>query len=220
MIRERTLHVVRDEIVKALFVEVRTPGQLDFDGSMITNYGRTIYKKDSVTGQRIDPEYVRGSAGRGYKTNSCPLPYDAFQSSRISKAVTMLPTHLNSLALYAYADRCDWSHVEVVSRHIWRLFLTSQSKKFREKKLKTLKGMVLLAMQDWKNRVQTDKELHKPARIRELLSINENQWRRDWLPYWRQMQELLSETDNQVLLNVYRKTSKKTSVHKGTVAAA
>lgn len=220
MVRERTLHVVRDEIIKALFIDVRTPGQLDFDGSMVTNYGRATSKKDEVTGQLMDTEYVRGSASRGYKTNSCPLAYDAFHSTKISRAVNALPDHLNSLALYAYTHRCEWRHVEVVSRHVWHLFLVSHPKKFRVKKLKTLKGMVLLAMQDWKNKIQTGKELNTPARVRELLKINENHWRRDWLPFWREMQNLLCDVENQVLMNVYRSTRKKTKSHKKEVAAA
>lgn len=220
MIKQQTLYAVRDEIINALHVDVRTRGQLDFDGSMITVYGKRVRSVDDVTGQRFDPEPVRGRSTRPYKTNSCPLPPNAFSLSRTSRAVNMLPEHLNSLALYAYAERCEWHHVETVARDLWQAFLASQEKAFRAKKEKTLKGMVYLSMQNWKHQVQTDSDLYTPQRIRELLDINEHHWRRDWLPYWRQLHELLSDIDYQVLLNVYRTTSRKARVDKKETAAA
>ena len=220
MIKQQALQAVRSEIINSLYIDVRTKGQLDFDASMITNDGKRVRLVDEVTGQRLDPDPVRGKSSRTFKTNSCPLPPNAFCLSKTSKVVNMLPDNLNSLALYTYADKCSWRHVEIVSRGLWQAFKACQDKPFREKKEKTLKGMVFLAMQNWKHQVQTDLDLLEPARIRELLNINEHHWRRDWLPYWRQMHDLLSATDHQVLLNVYRTTGKKTRVDNKTPAIA
>lgn len=210
MVQHKVLYVVRSEIVRTLNIDVcvRGRGQLDFDASMITNNdkrGRSSYV-DEVTEERIYPELVHATATRVSGGSRCPLSDDAFYLTRVTRAVNQLPENLNALALYAYSDDCHWDHVETVSCDLWNRFLSSQVKSFRAKKLKTLQGMVLLAMQNWKHTLQASADLHKPARIRELLGINENQWRRDWLPYWRQMHQLLSETDNQVLLNVYRAT--------------
>jgi hypothetical protein len=220
VIKQQTLSVVRNEVISALFVDVRTCGQLDFDASMITKYGRRIRRVDEVTGQRIDSDPVRGRSGRTYKTSSCPLPENAFWLTKISRALTMLPDHLNSLALFAYAERCDWHHVETVSRELWAAFLEDQSKAFRAKKEKQLKGMVYLAMQNWKSLLLTEREEHPPQKVRELLGVSEQNWRRDWLPYWRQMHNLLSATDEKVLVNVYRETSRKAAMDKRQTAAA
>ena len=210
MVQHKVLYVVRSEISRTLNLELcaRGRGQLDFDASMITNNdkrGRSSYV-DEVTEERIYPELVHATATRMSGGGRCPLPDDAFYLSRITRAVNQLPEKLNALALYAYSDDCSWDYVEAVSCELWGRFLAAQAKAFRAKKLKTLQGMVLLAMQNWKHTLRASADLHKPARIRELLGINENQWRRDWLPYWRQMHQLLSETDNQVLLHVYRAT--------------
>lgn len=207
--REQTLEVVRGEIISALSVDVRTQGQLDFDASMITNFGRRVRAVDEVTGQRIEKDPVRGRSGRTFKRSSCPLPPNAFFLTRITRAVNMQPEHLKSLALYAYAERCDWHHVETVAKHLWDDFKDQLDKPLREKKEKTLRNMVFLAMQNWKHQRQTDTDLHQPQRIRELLGISEHTWRRDWLPYWRQFHQLLSNTDEQVVKNVYRSTTKK-----------
>lgn len=220
MIEQQTLHAVRSEILSALYIDVRTHGQLDFDASMVTNYATRVRPVDEVTGQRFDPEPVRGRTGRGFKVSSCPLPPNAFSLLKTSRAVNMLPEHLNSLALYAYSERCEWRHIEVVAAVIWQRLLADQDKPFRAKKEKTLKGMVFLAMQNWRHLLTADADLHTPQRIRELLGINENQWRRDWLPFWRTYHELLSETDNQVLINVYRATSRQAKADKESTAAA
>lgn len=212
MIKQQTLSVVRNEVISSFFVDVRTRGQLDFDGSMVTNYGRQTRRVDVITGQKIDSDPVRARSGRAYQTSSCPLPPNAFFLTQITRAVTMLPDTLNSLALFAYAERCDWHHVENVSRHLWSVFLDKQNKSFREGKKKKLKGMVYLAMQNWKSLLLTEREVHEPAKVRDLLGINEQNWRRDWLPYWRQMHDLLSEADEKVLVDVYRKTSRTTAV--------
>lgn len=220
MIEPQTLYAIRVEILSALHVDVRTRGQLDFDGSMITKYGTKKRPVDSVTGERFDPEPVRGRSGRTFKCSSCPLPPNAFSLLKTSRAVTMLPEHLNSLALYAYSERCEWRHVEIVAAAIWQKLLDSQDKPFRAKKEKTLKGMVFLAMQNWRHRLTAENDLHTPQRIRELLVISEHQWRRDWLPFWRQFHDLLSETDNQVLIHVYRATSNTKARDKSATAAA
>ncbi|MGI2068128.1 bacteriophage antitermination protein Q [Shewanella glacialipiscicola] len=221
MIEPQTLYAIRVEILSALHIDVRTRGQLDFDGSMITKYGTKKRPVDSVTGERFDPEPVRGRSGRTFKCSSCPLPPDAFSLIKTSRAVTMLPEHLNSLALYAYSERCEWHHVEIVAAAIWQRLLVTQDKPFRAKKEKTLKGMVFLAMQNWRHLLTAENDLHTPQRIRELLDISENLWRRDWLPFWRQLHDLLSETDHQVLTHVYQATSQpKKARNKSTAAAA
>ncbi|EOW7174548.1 bacteriophage antitermination protein Q [Vibrio parahaemolyticus] len=220
MIKQQTLSFVREEIISALSADARTAGQLDFDASAITNYGRRIRRIDDITGQRIDSDPVRGSSSRTYKTSSCPLPHNAFWLSKITRAVTMLPDNLNSLALFAYAERCDWHHVETVSCELWATFLDAQEKALREKKKQKLKGMVYLAMQNWKSLLLTDREAHEPARVRELIGVSEQNWRRDWLPYWRQMHDLLSKTDEKVLVHVYRETSRKTAMDQKQTAAA
>lgn len=220
MIKQQTLCVVRDEVLSALHIEARTRGQLDFDASMITNYGRRVRQKDDETGQLIDNDPVRGSASRSYKTSSCPLPPNAFHLTRITRAINMLPEHQKSLALFAYTERCEWHHVETVARELWDAFLRKQDKAFRAKKEKTLKGMVYLAMQNWQHMLKTEADLHTPKRIRELLEINEHHWRRDWLPYWRQLHDLLTEFDEKVLSNVYRATCRKAAADKRKTAAA
>lgn len=220
MIKQQTLSFVRLEIISALHTDVRTAGQLDFDASAITNYGRRTRRTDEVTGQRIDSDPVRGSSSRTFKTSSCPLPHNAFWLTKISRAVTMLPDHLSSLALFAYSERCEWHHVEIVSRELWAAFLESQEKALREKKKQKLKDMVYLAMQNWKSLLLHECEAHTPARVRELIGVSEQNWRRDWLPYWRQMHDLLSKTDEKVLVNVYRETSRKAAMDKKQTAAA
>lgn len=73
MIKQQTLSFVRLEIISALHTDVRTAGQLDFDASAITNYGRRTRRTDEVTGQRIDSDPVRGSSSRTFKDKQLPF---------------------------------------------------------------------------------------------------------------------------------------------------
>lgn len=216
---QQTLSAVRDEIVSAMHVDVRTRGQLEIDGSAVVVPSRRsrIYKvadqfpdsKDSNSSQskeliNVDP--VRACESRSFKTSSCPLPANAFKSTRVTRVVNALPLDLFSLAQFAYAERCEWKHTEQVAKQLWAQFKSLQETAFRAKKLDTLKSMVFVSMQSWKHLVTTGGELYTPAKIRELLDLNEHTWRRDWLPHWRLMHELLSDTEQKVLKNVYEET--------------
>lgn len=216
---QHTLCAVRDEIVSALYVDVRTRGQLEFDASAVTVSSRKqrVYRvadqfpddlglSDSNSNEFINVEPVRACESRSYKTSSCPLPANAFKSSRVTRVVNSLPKNLFSFSQFTYAERCEWKHTESVACDLWAQFLSLQDVEFREKKRKSLKAMVFVSMQSWKHQVLTGGELYSPAKIRELLGLNKHSWRRDWLPHWRLMHELLSDFEGKVLKNVYEGT--------------
>ncbi|MEZ9525697.1 bacteriophage antitermination protein Q [Enterovibrio norvegicus] len=139
-----------------------------------------------------------------FKRSSCPLQHNAFALSRMRRKVFMLPDNLQAWALYAYGPTQEWAAVQTVTAELWKGFLASETSKFRAKKLKTLKGMAFLAVQDWRHQVLHEKELHAPGRLQELLKVNEANWRRDWLPFWRKMGALMAGIDRETLSNVYR----------------
>lgn len=213
---QQTLVCIREEMVDAMFLHIRSRGQLDLDESVITvrhvRRRRVDEFVDEVTGEQskhlINDDPVRGYNSASYKSSSVPLPYNAFFHTKITRSLNMLPEHQKSLALFAYQDQCEWCHIETVSRWLWVEFLNAQSVAFREKKEKQLKGMVFLAMQNWKENLLTGRDEHEPAKVRELLGVGESNWRRDWLPFWRQFHDLLSSTDTEVLTHVYRSTQK------------
>ena len=206
MIHNHSINSMRDELFDSLNVNALTRGQLDFDESSITVKKPRVIRRDDKSGQVLPFDPVRATQGKTFKCSSCPLPPHAFRQTRITRAVHMLDDSHSSFALFAYSDRCSWEHVEVVSKQLWQAFLDAQPKKLRAKKQAVLRRMVYLAMQNWKHQLTAEADLHKPKRIRELLSISEHQWRRDWLPFWRQMHDILTEHDTSMLERLHHAT--------------
>lgn len=209
MLCGQTLQAVRNEILEALNVQALTRGQLDFDGSMITNPHTRPVVKDRESGERIYTDPVRGIETQRFKKSSCPMPSNVFFLTKITRAINLLDEQMCSFAYFTYCDDANWSHTEILAAHVWACFLDRQPKAFRQKKAATLKNMVFLAMQDWRSVTLTDTVLHKPVRIRELLGINEHHWVRDWLPHWQTMHQLLDGFDNKVLKEVFNATQQK-----------
>jgi len=211
MLCSQTLQAVREEVQQALNVQALTRGQLDFDGAMITKPHKRPVVKDEISGERIYSDPVRGSQSRGFKKSSTPLPPNAFFLSKITKEIHLMSAEHCSLAYFTYSDSTKWRHTEIVAAYVWQCFLDKQTKAIRKKKSETLKAMVYLAMQNWRSQTLTDKELHKPKRIRELLSINEHHWVRDWLPHWNSMHQVLDGIDQKILTEVFHATNTRKS---------
>jgi len=209
MLLSQTLQAVRNDIAEALNVHALTRGQLDFDGSMIINPHKRPTLKDKESGERIYTDPVRGSQTQRFKKSSCPTPHNVFFLTKVTRSIHLLNEPMCSFAYFAYCDDADWQHTEVVAVHLWACFLDKQTKTFRKKKTATLKAMAFLAMQNWRSLTLTDRNLHTNKRLRELLSINEHHWVRDWLPHWRCMHELLNGFDNTVLKEVFNATEQK-----------
>lgn len=207
MLCSQTLQAVREEVQQALNVEALTRGQLDFDSSMITNPHKRQIIKDEESGERIYTDAVRGVQSRGFKKSSTPLPHNAFFLSKISQEIHLMNAEKCSLAYFTYSDSAQWRHTEIVACDVWQRFLAKQEKSFRATKREKLKGMIYLAMQNWRCNVLRDCNQHTPKRIRELLKINEHHWVRDWLPHWRTMHELLDGIDQKILTEVFHATT-------------
>lgn len=206
MFSEQVVGTFRDLVIEALCVDARIRGQLDIDPAMITEFSRGSSSRRGPLESKPDP--IKGSSTRSSGSSSCPLSSNAFELSRISRAIKSLPGYQRSLAIYAYADSCKWECIEIVSRHVWHIFLAAQSDVLRERKLQVLKGMVYLVMQNWKSLLNTGIELYSPKRVRELLRLSPHHWVRDWLPYWKQIHELLSDLDEKMLSDVYQGSRK------------
>ncbi|MFT7565850.1 MAG: hypothetical protein ACI846_000136 [Pseudoalteromonas distincta] len=209
MLCSQTLQAVREEVLQALNIDALTRGQLDFDSSMITNPHKRPIVKDEESGERIYTDPVRGNQSQGFKKSSCPLPPNAFFLSKITRTINLMTAEKFALAYYAYSDKSEWCHTETVAHHVWECFLAKQTKKFRAKKKAALKAMVYLAMQNWQSVTLHNRDTHKPARVRELLSINENHWVRDWLPHWRAMHQVLDGIDRKILTEIFNATNQR-----------
>ena len=209
MLCAQTLHAVRTEIIQALNPDALTRGQLDFDASMITKPHKRKVRRDPKTNEIIHSEPVKGTESRGFKRASCPLPPNAFDLSKISKEILVLSPERRALAYFTYQLDAQWCYTETSAQWLWRTFLAHQTKKLRAKKEKQLKGMVFLAMQNWRCQLIHGEDLHKPKRVRECLQINEHHWVRDWLPHWNKMHTLLDGFENQILRDVHHATYKK-----------
>lgn len=219
MLNPQNLTAVRFEIINALSIDVRTHGQLDFDASMLTIRHRRTRMLDEITEQYIDTEPVKAGCTKAFKKGHCPLPPNAFSLIRITKAVNTLPSDLFALTQFTSVERCSWSYVEILANAVWSHLQAVQTKKIRKKKTETLKGMVFLAMQNWKNLLISDRELHSTRRVTELLNVNESHWKRDWAPFWEQMHLILTGMEEQALTHVYQTTQNKSrkisSIKKG-----
>lgn len=184
MINEQTLSVLRNELIESL-------------GAPLID---RISEDSPVNGNGCSVTFKR---------SSCPLPHNAFELSRITRVVFMLPDNLQAWATYAYGPKQEWSSVQTITHELWQEFLASETCKFRKAKLEKLKGMAFLAVQDWRHQVLFEKELHTPGKIQELLSVSESNWRRDWLPLWRKMGALMAGIDREMLTRVYRNQPRK-----------
>ncbi|MCH9691709.1 MAG: bacteriophage antitermination protein Q [Gammaproteobacteria bacterium] len=130
-----------------------------------------------------------------------PLPPWAFEDSRIVRAVNTLPDGLRGWLKFAYTDSYTWEDEAAVVIALWDQF-KPQANGLRDDTIKKLKGMAHLCVQDLKNITNRGKPLYPPARIRQLLGVPRGNWRRDWLPRWQRMQEILFELDRQALIEV------------------
>lgn len=209
MINQQTLEFIRDEILQSMFCDVRTKGQLDYDGSMITETSKYSRRHGD---DGLPVECVRSHFTRSFKRSSCPLPPNIFHLNHIGRALRELPSDLRPIATFTYSEKCDWDSTQALAQTLWSRFLeksmASRSRAFSKKKTEQLRGMVFLAMQNWKENTLHERDAHTPQRVRELLNVSEANWVRDWRPQWRLMHQILSEMDEKVLVNVFKKTGK------------
>lgn len=133
--------------------------------------------------------------------SSLPLPVWAFDDSRIVRAVNRLPSEQRRWVRYAYTADYSWDDESGAVADLWQA-IADQFASLRDDSLQKVRGMVYLCLQDYKHLRTTGKPAHRPERIRLLTGVPEGNWRRDWLPRWRLMQDAIKAIDNAALASI------------------
>jgi len=140
-------------------------------------------------------------------SSSMPLPPWAFNDTKIVKAVNSLPEAQKHWLYYAYCEKQNWENESTVTKAVWAE-IESEVSSLKQASIQKLKGLVYLCVQDYQHIVTKEKPLYTPAKIRELASVSESNWRRDWLPRWRRIQQALTDIDNTALGEVLKVTGR------------
>jgi hypothetical protein len=219
LLDDSTYREVRKELLIALRAsnEQSLPSQLDFSLSDVTNKHKPIERmlpkenpdNDDEPEVWITPESIETGTQRRFKTSICLLHPSHFAYNDFKAAVKRLPTPLHDLVQYCYAENHKWLNVELLTQSLWKSFVLDPRfnvKKMRAAKVKRLKGMIFLAVQNWQSLVKKQKPAHTNDSIIRLLGVNKNNWRRDWLPFWRVFCELIEELDKAALYEIHQQT--------------
>lgn len=200
---EQQLDWVRLRIFQAYSLHIK--GKPLFDGTQYCVPASHI-KRAKTKEERIEKELrgdlfqVKGRESRRGKS-SMPLPPWAFEDSRVVRVVNALPDGQRNWIMYAYSDCYNWDNESGAVVALWKEF-EPELEGVRDDTLQKLKGMAYLCVQDFKNIKNRGKPAHLPSRIRQLTGVPEGNWRRDWLPRWRRMQQILTEFDRAALAKV------------------
>lgn len=157
---------------------------------------------------RLPAEYVtslaRGttrmiaSETRPKKKGAIPLGPLAFQDAHIVREVGRLAPEYGQWLRYAYGDSKEWGDEQGAVLELW-----ARSEplfgKMQAKTLKRVRSLTHLAVQSGKSRLNSGKEVHQPARLRELLGVTEPNWDQHWAPRWKLYAEQLERLDRDAL---------------------
>jgi hypothetical protein len=136
--------------------------------------------------------------------SSVPLAPSAFEDSRVVKTVHELPLEQQHWLRYAYSDVYTWDDECGATVALWELFKPSLDGS-RSSTVDRCKGLAYLCIQDFKHSRLRGEPKYPPSEVQRLSSIPEGNWRRDWLPRWREMQSLLARLDREALTSMLNK---------------
>ena len=125
----------------------------------------------------------------------CPLPPRQFELTKVYKLVC--GDSSSSLMHYLYQPSPSWQHETEALKLVWQYALEQiELPKAKEGKLSVLCWM---ALQNYRHALFHGKPAHKVKRVIEVSKVSEHNWRRDWLPFWRQFHESVLALDAQAL---------------------
>lgn len=208
---EHHLEWVRGRIFTAYSVELRSKSLFD-----VTNYemsesascvpvddydeknSKTLKKYESdVRSVRGDIFVVKAREVRVSK-GSVPLAPSAFEDARVVRAVRSLEIGQQHWLRYAYSDAYKWDDEQGATVALWEAF-KSQLSGARAETVNKCKALAYLCLQDFKHFRLRGEYKYPPSEVQRLARVPDSNWRRDWLPRWRAMQEILAELDRQAL---------------------
>lgn len=189
---------VRLRIFQAHSVHIKTRG----DDGVAAYVIPVAHTRKKNTDEHMSGEMSRVKAREVRKGKSTVLlPPWAFDDTKIVRAVSRLPDTERRWVRYAYSGNYTWDDESGIVFDLWER-LAPQFTGLRGKTLAKVRGMVYLAVQNYKSVRTQGKPAHTPERIRQLVEIPEGNWRRDWLPRWRLMRTELASIDHAALSSI------------------
>lgn len=156
--------------------------------------------KSEVVALRGDLFVVKARECRSIK-GSVPLAPNAFDDARVVRAVHSLPVGQQHWLRYAYSDAYTWDDEQGATVALWTLFKPALEVA-RSATVDKCKGLAYLCLQNFKNIRLRGVPLHQPSDVQRLANVPDGNWRRDWLPRWREMQSILETMDREALVAV------------------
>lgn len=157
--------------------------------------------REEIRSLRGDFFIVKAREARAGKT-SVPLAPGAFQDAKIIRAVHSLPIQQQSWLRYAYSDAYTWDDECGATVTLWEQF-KPELEGARSSTVDKCKALAYLCIQDFKHFRLRGESKYPPSKVQELAKVPEGNWRRDWLPRWRKMQEILRALDVEALESVF-----------------
>ena len=138
------------------------------------------------------------TGSKGVYGSHCPLPPWQFELTHIYQLICQDPQA--SLLHYLYSDNPSWHFEADAVKLIWQQF--SSEHLIKRNKVRQFSGLCYLAMQDHKHQIIHGKPAHTISRIIEISGVSVSNWRRDWLPLWRILNDVVSKLDAEALSRV------------------
>lgn len=194
---------LREEIRHALMTQPRTRGQLD--GFEAVGYD-AIYalkpKHEECNGVMVESEVVRTMACKSFKDPSLPVPFDAFRSARIAKAVKAAPEPCADWMLYCYGEGARLPTADLLQELIHQ-FMRSEPKAMRKDSKELVKHLALLACQQKRDQIEGRKDVLPQTHIAKLAGKGQKAWEKFWAPRWNRLLQVLDNFDIEGLNHVY-----------------
>ncbi len=127
--------------------------------------------------------------------STCPLPPWQFELTRIVKVVMHHP--MAALLNYLYHPSPTWDDECAAVRLLWDAFCKQHSVTVRRRH--RLAALCYLSIQDYRSEVVRGRSAHPVSRIQEISNVPSANWRRDWLPVWREFKRIVAAIDTDAL---------------------
>lgn len=154
----------------------------------------------------IEAEPIRCTAGKKFKTSSLPVTPAIFSQVSWRIAMHRLPAASWSWLNYCYGDVLSFDDQTTLVTYIWQSLEThifeNKLAKMNGKTEKTLKALVMLAIQETKYFLSREQYRYSQEELSQLCGVSWDNWRKRYQSRWVLMLSGLNELDSEALIHV------------------
>lgn len=214
---------LREEIRNALLVVPRTRGQLDgfencghSDARFSSKSQREITNEDGIKIAAVAAEVVKTIACKQFKQSPVPLPPQAFQYSKMVRAMHTSSEHVSDWLRYCYSDGAQLPTATLLQQLLDQ-FYADENQRMADKSKTLIKHLALLACQQKRLEINAGQNLLTQTRIAQLCGKTNSAWEKGWAKRWKRLMAILDGFDTEGLNHVHEQTKRQKSTRKHAV---